>query len=532
MSAPGVPPPSGPHSVVPVADRPIVSFGSPPSSGYSFFGPQWPGPSGKASPEVLVAVGLTALVAAATVSWDRPGVGWFVTGLVGAITVGVSALRHREGDPPRGPGARLVQMIWALLGLALLAGGALRAAPWLWLLCLPTAMVCLALALAGGRSVRAMCLAVLSVPIAVVRSMSWFSRGLAVARGRAGWAPGRILATLSVTVVLVLVFGALLAGADAIFADVLDTILPTVDGGVVARWIFGFLLFGLATVGACYLAVRPPAFGDGTVPRRTLGRLEWGLPVGGMVLLFGGFVAVQATVLFGGARHVLQTAGLTSAEYARQGFWQLLAVTVLTLLVIGVVVRFARRESAADRAWLRLLLGALSGLSLVIVASALSRMWAYTEAYGLTQLRLLVSLCEGWFGLVFLMILVAGVRLRAPWLAQAVVATAAATLVGLVVANPDFQIARQNLARSEAVVPIDLAYLSELSVDAVPALDRLPLRERTCVMMSMKDRLDAAGPDELREWNLGRALARPVLDALPPIDDLGGKSCAEVLYQR
>ncbi len=76
-----------------------------------------------------------------------------------------------------------------------------------------------------------------------------------------------------------------------------------------------------------------------------------------MVLLFGGFVAVQATVLFGGARHVLETAGLTSAEYARQGFWQLLAVTVLTLLVIGVVVRFARRESVVDRTWLRVLLG-------------------------------------------------------------------------------------------------------------------------------------------------------------------------------
>ena len=140
-----------------------------------------------------------------------------------------------------------------------------------------------------------------------------------------------------------------------------------------------------------------------------------------------------------------------------------------------------------------------------------------------------MAVCEGWLGLVFLMLLVAGVRLRAPWLPQAVAATAAAALVGLVAVNPDLLIARQNLARSEAVVPVDLAYLSELSVDAVPAFEQLSLRERQCVMMTMKQRMDALGADELREWNLGRALARPVLDALPD-DDARALRCVEVLY--
>lgn len=527
MTIPGSPPlpvapPAGPVAAPPGPPGP--PFSPPP---YSFWGPQWPGPSGKAGTNALIAVGLTAVVAAAGLPWDRPGIGWFVTGLVGAIAVGFVAARNQPPEPPRGPGAVVMRVVWAVLALALLAGGGLRAAPWLWLLCLPTALICGALALAGGRSLRALFLAVISVPIAVFRGMPWFSRGFASVRGRSGWSPGRTVATVVVTLLLVLVFGALLAGADVVFADVLDTILPTVDGAAIARWIWGFVVIGLATVGACYLASRPPAFGAGDEPRRTLGRFEWGLPVGAMVILFGGFVAVQATVLFGGARHVLQTAGLTSAEYARQGFWQLVAVTLLTLLVLGVVVRFARRDSPTDRAWLRLLLGALSVLSLVIVASALSRMWAYTDAYGLTQLRLLVAVCEGWFGLVFLMILAAGVRLRAPWLPQAAAVTAAAALVGLVAVNPDLLIARQNLARSEAVVPVDLAYLSGLSVDAVPALEQLPLNERQCVMQGMKQRMAELGPDELGEWNLGRAVARPVLDALD-IDPR--ENCFDVLY--
>ena len=251
-----------------------------------------------------------------------------------------------------------MQVIWALLALALLAAGALRAAPWLWLLCLPTAMVCGALALAGGRSLRALCLAVLSVPIAVVRGLPWFSRGLAVARGRAGWSPGRILATLAVTMVLVLVFGCS-AGRRRRGLRRCPRHHPAHSG----RWRHRPVDLRLLRVRPRPLSARAISrcahrrLATAATPRRPLGRLEWGIPVGGMVLLFGGFVAVQATVLFGGARHVLQTAGLTRAEYARQGFWQLLAVTVLTLLVIGVVVRFARRDSSGDRAWLRVLLG-------------------------------------------------------------------------------------------------------------------------------------------------------------------------------
>lgn len=68
-------------------------------------------------------------------------------------------------------------------------------------------------------------------------------------------------------------------------------------------------------------------------------------------MLFLGFVAVQLRVLFGGDRHVLTTDDLTYAEYARQGFWQLLAVTGLTLLVIAVALRKAARRRRSTARW-------------------------------------------------------------------------------------------------------------------------------------------------------------------------------------
>ena len=66
------------------------------------------------------------------------------------------------------------------------------------------------------------------------------------------------------------------------------------------------------------------------------------------------------------------------------------------------------------------MLGALCLLTLVVVASALYRMHVYEEAYGFTRLRLLVSVFEGWLGLVVLLVLGAGLRLRGSWVPRAV----------------------------------------------------------------------------------------------------------------
>ena len=59
---------------------------------------------------------------------------------------------------------------------------------------------------------------------------------------------------------------------------------------------------------------------------RRLSRAEWVIPLALLDALFLAFVIVQLAVLFGGHDRVLRTTGLTYAEYARSGFWQLLAV--------------------------------------------------------------------------------------------------------------------------------------------------------------------------------------------------------------
>jgi hypothetical protein len=395
-------------------------------------------------------------------------------------------------------------------GIALLAVGAVRAAGWLYVLCVPMAGLCAVQALVDGRSVRAMLGGVLTGPVAVVRALPWAGRGVRelTPRGRPQTAI-RLFASIGVSALLLLVFGALFASADDAFARLLARVVPQVDAGGVPRWLFLFGVVALGGLGAAHLVAAPPRFADPAEPRRPLRLVEWALPVVLLNALFTLFVLVQVAVLFGGRDHVLRPGGPDFAQYARGGFWQLLVVTSLTLVVIGVVARAAPRTGRADRAAIRALVGALALLTLVIVASAMKRMGLYEEAYGYTRLRLAVGATELWLGLLFVLVLLAGVRLRTAWLPRAVLASAVVGLLALAALNPDRFIAGQNVDRFHRTGRVDLYYLSGLSPDAAPELARLPVEKRSCAL-ELIGRSLGDQHDSWSSYNLGRSRARAI----------------------
>ena len=481
------------------------------------WGRYWSGAIRPASPVAIAAIGVAAAVAAVSVPLDRAGVGWLVTAVAG--TAALMVARKIPARPLAGAPAPLVvrepkpagwdRYAWAAATVALLAVGTLRSAGWLFLLCIATATLTGALALTGGRTMRSIAAGYTMPVFAAFRSLPWLARGAARLRRPAEAAANvRVAATVAVSIALLTVFGALFASADAAFADALSELSPNIDVPTTARWIFVFAVATLALGGAAFLRAGPPSLSELDVTEgRKVNRYEWAVPLGLLVLLFAGFVAVQLTVLFGGNRHVLETDGLTYADYARGGFWQLSFVTGLTLVVLAGAARWAPREKAADRTLIRVLLGALAVLTLVIVGSALHRMNLYADTYGLTRLRLLVACCEAYLGLVLLLVLVAGIRIRAAWLPRVAIAAGVLALLGLAAANPDRLIAEHNVRLDRAV---DLVYLGNLSPDAVAGLDGLDPARRDCVLGHLGLWLDAH-PDDWRGWNLGREQARTII---------------------
>ena len=508
---------------------PITALVSGPWQGTGFFGNAWPGPGRPATPAAAGLLILAALLASVLITGG--GVGWLITTLAGtAVLAGIRRLPEPRTTVPwpdlsgyrRDNTVDPVRYAWAAATVALVGVGTLRAAPWLFALALVTAVGTGALTMAGGRSVRATAMAVFMFLGAPFRALPWVTRGLAAVRRRTPGTSGvRVAAVVVTSVFLLLLFGALFASADATFARLLESLVPEANGPTTIRAVFVFVLAGGVFGGAAFLRAAPPAlYAVDVRPATKVNRWEWSVPLGLLALLFLVFVGVQLTVLFGGSEHVLDTAGLTYAEYARGGFWQLLIVTGLTLAVLGVAARWAPRDTRADRLLIRVIMGALSVLTLVIVASALHRMTVYADMYGLTRLRILVFLCEAWLGAVFLMVLGAGIRLRATWLPRVALGLGVLTLLGLAVANPDAMIARSGIDRFERTGRLDQSYLGGLSPDALPELDRLDDKQRDCTVLPIQGRL--AGDDRSwTEWNYGEARARRILATDPAVYSSG-----------
>ncbi|MET9298035.1 DUF4153 domain-containing protein [Micromonospora aurantiaca] len=526
--APGTPPPPG-GGPAPAPPYPGMGWSGhpqaptwaprPPVPRTSFLGARWLGPKAATGRAVPLAVLAAAVGSAVFVPLGRVGVGWFLGWLTLTLAV-VLAVRSKAADLPRAD--KLIRAGWAAAALALIAVPAFRNAWWLVTFCVLGALGCATLAIIGGRLVRSVLFGLVATPFAALRGLPWVRRHITASPQEA--TVRKVTVSVVATVVVLVVFGSLLASADAAFSEALGSLVPEINIGTVFGWLFLAVVGGLIAVAALYTLAAPPDLS--TVDRegeRRLGLLEWAPAIGALTLLFAGFVVVQFTTLFGGQQHVQRVAGLSYAEYARSGFWQLLFVTLLTVAVLGGVSRWARREQPVERIMLRVLLGLISALSVVIVASALSRMWTYQKVYSFTGERIFVMAFEMLLGTVFLMIIAAGVKWRGRWIPGTTLALAVAMLLGLAVLNPEDYVARRNTLRYEQTGKIDAWYLRALSADATPALAKLPDPVRRCTLSWIAD--DLAEPDPWYAWNLGRQRARKALDEVGPQAIGGPKDC-------
>jgi hypothetical protein len=189
-------------------------------------------------------------------------------------------------------------------------------------------------------------------------------------------------------------------------------------------------------------------------------------------LLFLAFVAVQFRYLFGGAALVQAVTGMSYAEYARRGFFELVAVAALSLPLLLVADRLLDQRDPAKARTFRVLAVLMLLLLDVMLASALYRMRLYTVQFGLTELRFYTSAFMGWLVLVFGWFAATVLRGRRERFGTGALVAGWLVLAGLNLANPDGVIVGVNLARAGRGRPLDVAYAEGLSADALPALQR------------------------------------------------------------
>lgn len=120
-------------------------------------------------------------------------------------------------------------------------------------------------------------------------------------------------------------------------------------------------------------------------------------------LLFLAFSIVQVLYLFRGGFMTLPE-GMEYAQYAREGFFQLLFVTIINFSVIVLFLSFF--DGAFKSKMIRFLLIMLCVFTSILIASSFYRMHLYTKEYGFTFLRnsVLTFLCMEVFLIIITLI--------------------------------------------------------------------------------------------------------------------------------
>ena len=275
-----------------------------------------------------------------------------------------------------------------------------------------------------------------------------------------------------IAVPLLVVFGSLLRDADPVFASLVA--LPELDIGAILSHVVVIGLFTWIVAGWA----RGALIADLTRRRAPevlpfgLGMLDVTVALGTLNALFALYVATQFGWFFGGERFLQARTGLTAAEYARQGFFQMVWVVLLVVPLLVGTRAMLRPDRALERRHTALALPLIALLATMIL-SAMLRMRLYVQYYGLTTDRLYPLVLMGWLAVMLAWLALTVLRgAGRPFVAGAVM-SGLATLVALHVTVPDVIVARVNLARarnadSAATPGLDIEHLARLGGDAVP----------------------------------------------------------------
>lgn len=325
-------------------------------------------------------------------------------------------------------------------------------------------------------------------------------------------AAAAVVRGLVIAVPLLLIFGGLFVAADAVFAhlvgDLFTLDLEDLVANIVGTLFFAWLAAGFLRTSLIKQPAELPRVG---ASRLQLGPIEVGVVLGLLNLLFLAFVMVQVRYLFGGAALVEAAAHLTYAEYARQGFFELVQVTALVLPVL-LGLHWALGENQLTQRLYRWLGTSLVALLFVIMASALQRMALYYQQYGLTEARLYATAFMLWMGVLFIWFFATVLRGRRERFAVGALATGFLLLLILHAVNPEAVIARTNLALRAETGRFDAVYAASLGPDALPvlteALDELPAEVQAPLRQTLLDRFAHRPALTWRTWNWGEAQAR------------------------
>lgn len=314
-----------------------------------------------------------------------------------------------------------------------------------------------------------------------------------------------VLAGTGISIPLIAVVLVMLSSADVIFRESIRVLFGNLDGWDVICCIFWsavmfFFSYGMAS------------FLDGRELSETVGDHRKGQPViaisatAVIAVIYIYFCVIQVVYLFAG--YGTLPAGYTYAQYARQGFFQLLFICLMNLVLVLIGIGFFRESRV-----LKGILLVISGCTFIMTASSAYRMLLYISVYYLTFLRIFVLWALGVIALLLMGIIGKTLKDSFPLFRYGLCVITVCYLI-LSFGQPDYWIARYNIERyyaeagrgedksqsnitdyseeseveAEERRMLDTWYLSGLSADAAPVIMNQANLERYDVYQDQQEK--------------------------------------------
>ncbi|MGB4661623.1 MAG: DUF4173 domain-containing protein, partial [Mobilitalea sp.] len=268
-----------------------------------------------------------------------------------------------------------------------------------------------------------------------------------------------ILIGIVIALPLLWVIILLLSSADILFSEMTHNINDFLFSSEVIKVaiiiFFGFL--------ACYCIIAAVVTRTVETVEKTRKKADAAIANTFMTLLclvYVLFCGIQLVFLFSSGISVLPEQ-FTFAEYARRGFFELLVVTV-----INIVLMLICNECFTESKLLRFIITGMTVCTYIMIASSAYRMILYIQAYHLTFLRVFVLLALLVDALVLTGVILKQYKPMFP-LFQYCVAVTAICYIVFSFSRPDYFIASYYVNHDETIDSEDIEFLTyELSPDA------------------------------------------------------------------
>lgn len=189
-----------------------------------------------------------------------------------------------------------------------------------------------------------------------------------------------------------------------------------------------------------------------------------------LTILYVVFSWIQIAYLFVGEFKLPE--GYTYAQYAREGFFQLLAVSIINLVIVLASMGYTKRSKI-----LKVILTIMSCCTFIMIASSAVRMITYIRFYYLTFLRVVVLWSLLVLFLIFIGVITYIYKESFPIFKYTLVIGTCLYIV-LAFSRPDYIIAKVNLSSTDGRENEfflggsfdDYEFLLDMSADAAPAV--------------------------------------------------------------